>query len=352
MSLIFCDGFDDGLTALGKWDLSYNAQGVTTSGARNGSCLRMVDQGGSVKRSLGSADEHATVTVGLAIKGDGSGTFLDYIGAPGHINFWSDNGTTPHISVYLKGGTTDPKVAAYRGNGKSGSTFLGEASVPLWNGGVYFYVEVQVVLHDSTGSVTVNVNGTTYLNLTGIDTKNGGTKSVIDSVLIANAGANNWASIDDLYITNGAGSTNTGFLGDVAVETLLPNGNGSTNQFINDVGNSTNNYTHTNEAAPDTTTYSQSATVSEQDLYAMADLTRTSGTIYGVATTSYAQASDGGARSMKSVVKSAAAVATSAAKTLVTTYRPIQSVFETDPNTSVAWTVAGANAAESGVEVA
>src|ERR1700741_1139332 len=344
MSLIFCDGVDDALGDLGKWDLVYQfARNIAYS--RNGSLgYRSGDQGPRIQRLLGTANEHATITMGCAFKGEGAGAFQRWTTTIGHMSFWSDNGSVQHVQIFLTWDGTNARVAAYRG---PGSALLGDAVVSAWVVNQWYYVEAQVVLHDTAGSVIVKINGTTVLNLTGVDTKNGGTKTVIDSVSIANPGVNNGMQYDDIYITNGAGSVNNDFLGDIAVETLYPSGDGSSSQWVGSDGNSINNSLLIDEAAvPDTTDYVQSATAGNRDLYAVVNLTRTSGTIYGLMVSSYAQKSDGGDVSLKNVVKSGVTALASAAKALVTTYLPVSSILETNPDTTTAWTVSDVNGME------
>lgn len=359
MSLIFCDGFDDGLATLGKWDLLFGSAAVIASGGRNGNRLYLYDGQSAgtptspIKRSLGTANEHATITYGFAMQVTDVGTFTSNGGTFANLGtLCSDAGATSHVSIGAEGTTLSPSIQARRG--VANGTVIGSASVPAWIANQWYYFEIQVVLHDTTGSVVVKINGTTVLTLTNVDTKNGGTKTVFDSIAFANASrGNSWnASYDDLYITNGAGSANTGFLGDVAVETLYPSGDGSSSQFVGSDGNSVNNSLLVDEAVPDTADYVQSATAGNRDLYAMANLVRTAGTIYGVQSAAYGQSSDSGSVSIKNVVKSGATVLAGAAIPLVTTYGPKLTVFEQDPDTSAAWLVAAVNAVEAGVEVA
>lgn len=355
MSLIFCDGFDDGLQGLGK----YQTWGglLTTPGRHGGNCLRMSGFNPLIaRRQVDAADEHATMTVGFAFQGN-NGLSFEHDGGSGnntgHFSFMSDAGTTVHLTLTLTGGIT-PTIKVYRGT--VGGTLLATGTVPTWITGQWYYCEFQATLSDTVGVITVKLNGATVINLTGQDTKNGGTKTVFDSFQFnhnwtVNSGVDMY--YDDVYVTNGAGSANNGFLGDITVETLLPNGDGATNQFLGSDGNSVSNYALVNEAgAPVTTSYVEDGTTTERDLYAYGDLATASGPVYGVQVASYAQASASGARNLKNAVRSGTTVATSTTKPLVTTYLPALSIQEVDPSTSAAWDIAGINAAQFGVEVA
>lgn len=348
MSLAFCDGVDDELTSQ-KWNV---LTGVTLGVAgRNGLGLQVENSTGGTNNAakiLASADEHATLTLGFAYKPavvTTSGTGLGVCG------FRSDTNATSHITISQN---TDGTLTARRGTGSG--TALGTSTLagPLITAAQWQYVEVKVALHDTTGTVEIRINGTTVLSLTSVDTKNAGTKTVLDSFYlgpITSSTSSHDAVFDDIYLTNGAGSVNTGFLGDVAIETLLPNGNGTTNQWLGSDGNSTDNYLLVDEATPSSTDYTGSAVSADRDLYAMANLSRGSGTIYGAVATAWAGNSDAGAQSIKHVAKSGATTDVGTAVAVTTTYVPLPKVYEVDPNTSAAWTVSNLNSAEFGVQV-
>jgi hypothetical protein len=196
----------------------------------------------------------------------------------------------------------------------------------------------------------VKINDTTYVSLTNVDTKNGGSEATFDAVSLVAAGTGEMR-IDDVYVTNGAGAVNTGFLGDIAVETLFPDGNGSSSQWVGSDGNSVDNYLLVEEPTPSTTDYVQSNVAGNRDLYASSSLVRAAGTIYGVQTTAYAQSSDSGPVSLNNLAKSGATVGVGPARALVTTWLPKSSVFELNPDTAAAWTVSEVNGAEFGMEV-
>lgn len=351
MALIFCDGFDDGLMLLGKW---FNNNSTISNAGRNGKCARYIDGGTMTKKFV--ADAHATVTWGMALSTGADGNVLSWVFVNGYAGLgsvWGDNGATQHVSICAdyNGGTS--RILVYRGAMGTG-TLLGSVSIPSLQANQWYYFECQVTLSDTVGAVTVKQNGTTVVSLTGIDTKNGGTNSTIDTLLM-NWYSGGWSDrhmyVDDLYITNGAGSVNNGFLGDIAVETLYPSGDGSSSQWVGSDGNSVNNSLLVDEATPDPADYVQSGTTGNRDLYAYTNLSRSAGSIYGVQVASYTQATDSGGRNVKNAIKSSSTTTTGTDQPVTTTYDPKVDIFETDPNTTAAWAIAGVNAAEFGVEV-
>ena len=106
-------------------------------------------------------------------------------------------------------------------NGANGqlSFTMGAAAIASSATGVivlntWHYVEVQVKLHDTTGSATVRVDGTSVITIPTVDTKNGGTKTVYDTVRLSAGAAGNTNQYDDLYLTMGAGAP---FKGDITI---------------------------------------------------------------------------------------------------------------------------------------
>jgi hypothetical protein len=280
------------------------------------------------------AEEHATFIVGAAFNWGGQNTRI--------FNFQSDAGATVHTTLRI---LPSGQVQVQRGDGTvlATSSFAQPMTPNTWH-----YVEFKATLHDTTGSVYVRVDEVQVIAATGLDTKNGGTKTVYDHVFVNTDQACYWT---DVYVCNGAGTVNSDFLGDIIVETLLPSGNGNSSVLVGSDGNSVNNYALVNEATPDSTTYVGSATTGDKDTYVFADLAHTSGAILGVVVSSYAAKSDAGARTGREVVRSAGTDYPSATdQALSTTYAAYKEVHEVNPATAAAWNIAAVNAAEFGFE--
>ena len=347
MSLIMCEGCDDGLQVQ-RW--TQNFGGVVQSGGRLSNCIRLNDNGAYMQRRLEASQEDVTIIFGGAVKGASVNSFIpsSFFNNP-TLGFYSDNGATLHVSIIFEGGNT---IVAHRGD-RSGPV-LASATVSNWVANNWYFMEALATLDDTAGRVAVKLNGTTVFDVTGLDTKNGGTKTVFDAFRVGHQYGNNdgnhlyW---DDMYLLNGAGTVNNNFLGDISVETLLPNGDGSSSQWVGSDGDSVNNYLLVDEATPDTTDYVQAGAAGLRDLYAMTDLAATSGPVYGVITSAYARASANAGVPVKPAIKSAGTVATGAAVTQTTSWWPVFGVFELDPATSAAWAISAINAMEVGVEV-
>lgn len=346
MSLIFCDGFDDGLTLLGKWQ-SFNGPTIGPSYGRNGSGMRLLGNnnvnGTFVTRLLAAADEHATMTVGVAYRRVGTAAS----NTSAIITLCSDNGVTQHMNLRILDDGSH-RLVLYRGN----TAILADTISLLAN--QWYYLELKATLGDSpNGSYEVRVNGVTRMQATGTDTKNAGTKTVFDSVLLSSGiwSSGQEANLDDVYVTNGAGSVNTGFMGDIAIETIYPDSNGNSSQFVGSDADSVNNYQLVDETTPSTADFVGSATVGNKDTYSMGNLVRTVGAVNGVMVSSYAFKTDSGVRTIKNIARSGGTEVQSAQNALTTTWTPVSNTYDTDPNGGGNWTISSVNNAEFGFTV-
>jgi hypothetical protein len=326
MSLILIDGLED----TSSWAVTGTA---AIAAARNGNGFCPAAGTNRLNFTIPAAAESDTVTVGFAFQASAGWS------QSSPLILSSDAGATVHLTMLLQ---TNGTVTFTR----SGSTVATIATViPA---GTWVYIEVQAKLHDTTGLIAVRYDGVQVLASTSLDTKNAGTKTTFDRVVIGGASAGSTFKFDDLYIMAGAGDT---FLGDLSVETLYPNGNGAANQWIGSDGNSTDNYLLVDESgAPNIADYVASATSGHQDLYTMTNLVRTTGTILGVCHQAHAIKTDSGARQMK-IVNRRAADNKSAALDLTTSFAPYHYTLVNDPETGAPFTIGNVNSLQSGVEV-
>lgn len=329
MSLILLDGCED--------FSSFAVAGgtLTIAAGRNGNAFHGINVQSS-SYTIPAAAESDTLTMGVAFR---VSAFTNF---PSVFNLRSDAGTIVHTMLSV---ASDGSLRATRQNISNilGQTAAGVIAVNTW-----YYLEFQAKLHDTTGFVTVRVNGATVINATNVDTKNAGTKTTYDNVQFLNASGSvtDW---DDFYLMSGAGDP---FLGDIAIETLYPNGNGNVSQWVGSDGDSVNNYLHVDEVgAPVITDYTASSTVGQQDLYTLTDLVGT-GTIAAVCHSAYMLRTDTLTPINVKLVNRRAADTKSAAIPLGTAYRSYDYALTADPETGFAWTIANVNALQSGVELA
>lgn len=343
MSILIIDGFDDRttVTSPGKVTSVFNTPSVTTSSPRTGSqCLTLPSNDGV---RYGGLAAHATIIVGAAI------TTTD-TAAPSTtsplISWWGDGGTTQHVTINVK---TDGAVEARRGTG-SGTVLGTSAATSLFAINVWDYWEFKVTISDTVGVVEIRRNGSIVLNLTGQDTKNGGTNVSSDLVFIQDPESSFAAKVDDLYICNGDATSPNDFLGDCKVETLFPNSDGDTVQW--DLSTGSSHYAVVDETGePNTTDYAYSDVDGEIELVNLGALASTAVTVHAVQWAAYAAKSDAGARSMRRVVRTSSTNYTGSDLTLSTSYNHFRELLALNPHTTAAWTAGELNALQVGAEV-
>jgi len=333
MALLFCDGFDDG-PITNKW----TGTGLTTVAGRHGNAGQVAG-GASPNMFRVVAPSAATIILGFALRVSGGDLPL--------VSLRSDGVVTDHLTITVTvGGTLDLR------RGGTGGTVVASSSAPI-TVNAWHYIEIKATIADAGGTCEVRIDGVTRLSYTG-DTRNGGTSTLIDGVYFPNGSGfqTNTRAIDDLYICDGLGSMNNNFLGDIKIETLYPNADGTNSQLMGSDANQVNNYLLVDEAGtPSTADYVSSGVVTDKDTYNFTSLVTATGPVKAVQINNYANKTDAGSRSIKALAISGASTATGAVKPLQTTYNAHLQIQETDPNGGGAWTIAAVNAAEFGVEV-
>lgn len=233
---------------------------------------------------------------------------------------------------------------------------FGTVSVRAISFSAYHYVEVKVKFDNASGTAELRVDGAIWLNLTGQDTKNTSTTS--DAISLGSINEKgvppNQHSLqldfDDIYFCDDTGSFNKDFIGDVNVKMVLPNGNGTLNNYTRGGVDSGANWSQVEENPPnEDTDYVTDATVGNIDRYVYPAITGT--LVKAVVVWNRARKDDGAARSIRAACLSGGTTGDSGADIpLSTNYEYTFGLFEVDPNTGVAWLVAAVNAAQFGIK--
>lgn len=288
------------------------------------------------------ADEDDVLIAGMACYmdlGRDSGSSSD-----GFMRFWSDAGETSHVTFCA---TVDGAIRARRGAGNGTSIGLSASGVFPFN--TWCYIEAKVTLHDTTGTVDFRIDGVSVLSLTGLDTKNAGTKAVFDSVSWGDGGSGVTTQARDFYVCNTAGTKNNDFLGDVRATFLPPTGDTTPEQWTPSTGS--DSFAVVDEATPNTTDYLQSSTPGHVTRMTLADLPDTTHEVFGLFVKSYAAKSDAGDASFRNGIFSDATVENGATNVLSTGFTTFMDGFELDPDGDVDWTPTSVNALAVQVEV-
>lgn len=346
MALLFCDSFDhytEGDIAL-KWTTSSGELAISTSYGRNstnGLRLRTDAASDAYVRKVFSST-FTTLIAGCSFNPSGSGT-----GARPVLAFDDQSVPGEQIGVGVNYDTNQLFVTR---NG----TILATGTTVL-TAGVSYYIEFQATI-SATGAYELRINGTTELSDASVDTRGSGTSTVNAVRLGGTLGVSvygggsfqNIGNVDDLYICDDSGSTNNDFLGDIRVCCLFPDGPGTTTGLTPSTGVNWQNVDETD--IDDDTTYN-SGGVGDLDTYTMTDLPVTTGTIYGIQSVVTGRKDDSGSRTMAPVWHLSATDYVGTARALSTDYSMGLQVYETSPDTSVAWTISEVNGAEHGEKV-
>jgi hypothetical protein len=345
--LLFIDSFDHYslATMSSKYEILGTGAGASITTGRFGNGFRIA--GGNIgtnhKRHRFTTGTPTTIITGIALR------------------FGSGHNTTSHPVVQWI--ESSPSIVGHiemRLNGANqlfftrGGTTIGTVSKTLTDD-IWYYVEIKLTIHDSTGALEVRIDEAVELSLTGLDTKNGGT-GYIDIIGMGTAGGTFSESYevdyDDLYVLDTTGSTNNDYLGDVHIAAIFPDGNGTTSNLVGSDGNSTDNYLLVDEtSAPNgDTDYVQSNVVGDKDTYPFQDVSFTTGDIYGLQINMYTRKTDAGVRQIASIARLSSTEVDGPNNVQSTSYIYYMDIREEKPGGGV-WTATDINNAEFGAKV-
>jgi len=342
MSIVFMDGFDnynsDALMidrgwVSSNWGALYNE---TTGGRFNGpypKCRYGTTLANSISTGLSG------FVVSWAEKCDAGEP------ADGYEFFSAIENTTVHCTVRWRAGR---KLQVYL----DGSTsYVGSPSTWSFPQDEWLNVQVKVVIHDSTGSVVVQIDGYEIINETGLDTKNGGTGLVDVFKIRGLSGSNRYDHYDDFAVWSLTGDAPTGLIDDFRIETLRPNADSTPVNFTKSAGS--NNYENVDDAfSNQDTDYNSNATIGEKDRLDLPSLTGTPDAIYAVQAVIHSKKSDAGARSAQVGVYSGSTEDLSSAQLQGTDYAFYTHIMTVNPDDSAAWEEADIDALEVQYETA
>lgn len=282
------------------------------------------------------------------------------------IEFWYDETKKVYVDYLVNPldvfgyATQDDDIRIYRGDGTQLTSF----TPPLIS---EWYVVLKVKLHATAGTVEMWINDTKYVNLTSQNTLNGTDAKVNTFNLVGPYGACEYANV---YVGDTTGSIMNDQIGEAYVERLNPNADGTTNNWT--VSGATNNWEAVN--APDWgypenfdidghTEYNYTSTVGDKELYNLESMSDSPTTVYGIGVFSSLTKNKVGYKDVKFIVRSGTSETlsralpvpcnfTSSGNADIYNTREYNSVvFDTDPNTSGAWTESAVNSCQIGVQV-
>ena len=341
MSLLELESFDglDETSFFTKWSHGWNNYNVvaTFPAGRTNNCLKILSTSGSTTSGILlpiNALESDTVVVGFAYK-QTSWT------ATGHTQFALNGVGGYHFDMY---GEAASPIKLFRTAGVS-------REIKVANFSTWRYVEIKLFAHNTTGTCQVKIDRELIVDFTG-DTL-GTAGRIAGFYLGTKESSANPYYVDDLYILNTAGSANNDFLGPIKIETLYPNGNGTTNNFTGSDADSTDNYLLVDDDPPDTADYVETLTVSDLDLYNYTPLTTTNiEAVVGIRVESYIKLAESGLKGFKHSILSNT-IPLDSAEMFHTNedHKLFSTIHEQNPDGPATWTVSAVNLAEFGLKV-
>ena len=352
MALLFIDGFDhydpqalDGFGEpwLARGKAAYlSPQATRVQGRRPSSfALRLPEgSGGGYVKNLDSTK--TSLIIGASIR---VAPYADTYTEPLLLGVRDANAQVAHL---VKIGE-DGRLKLYRW--QYGYEQLITTSVTTAPARGWHYIELQVTQGTSNGVLAVRINGVLAIQMTAQNTIQGG-----GQLLTAFLGAIPGQScpltldVDDFYILDASGTINNTFLGDVRVDALKAQADGSLNQWT-----VTPSGTAAWEAVSDEdeTTNITAPSAGLRQSFDVAPLpVMATPAVFGVQLTMRARKTDAGLGKLKGVVVSGAQTAVSPEVILQEQQAWQCALFERNPNGNVQWTEAAFNAAEFGVESA
>jgi hypothetical protein len=317
----FIEGFDfyqnlSNTTGVGaRWTINSTSGAALVSGRFGGQAFR---HSGTTQRYIErSLPATSTLAMGLAIRiedaseVDGDRTLIVFRNSAGNQCGVGINSSGQLI--VFRGGIT-----AVLGTG-AGIAFLD---------GIWYYLEIEVVVHDSEGSIVVSIDGDEELSVTGVDTKlqTGDDITMVRLFGAATTSANpNLVTWDDIYL-NDAGTR----LGPSRVDTLRPSADTADADWTPSAGG--DHYEQVDEAQVDgDTSYVAASNPGDLDLYEMGELGFTPATVHAVQVTMVARKDDAEVRQLRTKLKSGTTTADDTARGMATSYLPYGELYEADP---------------------
>lgn len=341
--LLFIDGFDhygspDARLCGHMWNAGEDLweEGAFLPGRHGGFCIRpgsfsrweVLDRFGLLK-VMPTLPAYSNFLLGFAFRnGFGVSPFLSF----------------PGPRVGLK---TDGRIYILN---HSGTEVAVTSSPNLIAANTWYYMEVYIRPHPSTGEMKVRIDGVEWLSYS-LDTASG------SETTISSFGFGGWGEeIDDLYLMGNV-SIPTDFKGPMRVITLYPAADTAQKDFTPSIG--TDNYAMVDDVLvsppsviDDSSTCVSSSTPTHRDLYAFSDLPEGAWNIHAIQVVTSGRKTADGTRNLQNVVMSGATPGLGMDWPLgFGATQMIYDLWVTDPATGSAWIVEGIRDLEAGFQV-
>jgi len=257
-----------------------------------------------------------------------------------YLQCYEGDGTTLHFNLGITGGFGTAKWL-YQRNGTTLGT--GANIIPQLT---HIHYAIKVVIHDTTGSVVAYMDGVEDINISGVDTRNGGTSGIINRIQMGNgAGGNNY--MGPFYVADSGSISTT----PIKVAHLMPDAAGDDADWTPSTGS---NYATVDETPLSETDYNSSDTDLDKDTFNLEASSGISalGTIHAVVPYAIGENDDATARSVNTIIKqNGTEGAGSDIAFANAAWRFVHHVAEVNPDTSSAWSASELDSALVGYEL-
>lgn len=339
MSMLFFDGFDRYANAT-DFDSESQFNPAKSSGFVPDALVRY-GSGKSVKSALDStlaytfpADQVGKeIYVGFSVRFSSLSETAVLVLLSNSVTFNAGDSTEWQISLRAEVSTN--KFVIHSG---ATNRIISSTTIAL---NTWYYVEVKLLVHGTTGSAELKINGVSEGTFVG-DTQDQSNDSVlamgIGSTFSSFDGSTYY--LDDMYVLNNDGTTNNTFLGDVRCQLLAPNTDNTT-AWTRSGGAA--NYEMVDEisASDEDTTYVSSITLAQSDEYGLPSM-QPADSVHAVVVISDSAKDSAATRSVRIGITNGAN-AQSTDHALVTTYTQQYDIYETKDGSNP-WTESDVNA--------
>lgn len=333
MALIFMDGFDayaaNGATCqtqmIFKWGEVSSTAATFTAGRFAGSLGLDSSTTGFTTPAFGS---QTTWTLGFAFfRATGANNFV--------VASFIDTSTT-QCSLFLN----SSNIFELR---RSTSVILATGTTTIATS-TWYYVEVQVTINNSTGSMELRLDGSSpEASVTNVNTQS----SANATANKINIGANS-QYYDDLYLLDSTGSLNNDFLGDVSIDTILPDAAGDFSEWSLGAGSGAN-YERVNEqAVDDDASYVFTKTVNALDMYNFPELSSVKSNIAAVSANITLRKDRAGGVTVAPAIRALTTNYNGTAGPVYDNYLKTIQIYELYPPSGNEWTISGVNTSQYG----
>lgn len=223
---------------------------------------------------------------------------------------------------------------------------LGTGTHPVFGAVFFHYIELQVKVDPSAGTVNLHVGQASDISISGLNTQVSGSSSANNFTFLGN-GTTSYI-IDDVYILDNQGSVNNTFLGDVKVEAMTVSLQGTNTNWTPPAGSiAIANFLEVQKLF-DGLTISTTAT-SIGDTYRLSPLQHLNSSIAGIMVNISAANSDSNTHNLAPLVRQGGINYTGSMQTINdTVFKFYTTIYEQDPNSVAAWTIPGTTSVEIG----